>query len=75
MGDLLPIQLLRKGSIARKIGKEDGDDLALSFQGAAGGKDLVSQMLGGVGGGAGGIEGRGLGLSEVMATLAAEFEA
>jgi hypothetical protein len=72
--DLLRVQLLGEGGVRGHIGEEDGDDLALALYGRAVTEDLVCEVLGGVGGGAGGVEGRRgfLGSYEVMTTLVAK---
>ena len=69
--DLLGVELLGDGGEVRHVGKEDGDELALPFDRAPGGEDLLGQKLGSVGLGMGEIEGRGGG--EGVAALAAEL--
>ena len=71
--DLLGVQLLGEGGEVGHIGEEDGDDLALPFEGGAGGEDLVGQVLGGVGGRLGGIYDKGFfPFLESISTLIAE---
>jgi hypothetical protein len=65
--DLLGIQLLGEGGVGGHIGEEDGDQLALTLDGGAGGKDLLGQVLGGVGGRLGVIYGRAFGLAQPLA--------
>ena len=56
--DLLGVELLRDGGEVRHVGKKDGDELALAFDGAPGGEDLLGKELGGVGVRLGVVEGR-----------------
>ncbi len=48
--DLLGIELFGDRGEVGHIGEEDGDELALPFQGGARGEDLVGEVLGGIGG-------------------------
>ena len=47
--DFFGVELLRDACEVCHVGEEDGDELALPFQGGAGGEDLVGEVLGGVG--------------------------
>jgi hypothetical protein len=65
--DLLGVELLGEGGEVGDIGEKDGDELSLTFYGAASGKDLVGQELGGVGVGLGVVGGRDSGNETVTA--------
>ena len=72
--DLLGVELLGDGSEVCHVGKEDGDELALAFDGAPGGENLLGEELGGVGLWVGVIEeSSGLGGSEGLAATTAEL--
>ena len=72
--DLLGVQLLGEGGVVGHVREEDGDDLALPLYRGAGGEDLIGQVLGGVGGGMGGVEGRMFFRDrQLMTALLAEF--
>ena len=72
--DLLGVQLFRERCKAGHIGKEDGNELALSLYGATGRQDFFGEVLRGVGFGLLIVDlKRFLGLLQVMATFAAEY--
>ncbi len=74
--DLFRVQFLGEGGIVGHVGEKDGDELALPFQGGAGGEDLVDQVLGGVGVGWGEVYGTSLfPIPQLVSTLIAKLTA
>ena len=44
--DVLGVEALREGGESRDVHEEHGDELALAFEGALGGEDLLGKVLG-----------------------------
>jgi hypothetical protein len=44
--DVLGVEALREGGETRDVNEEHGDELALAFEGALGGEDLLGKVLG-----------------------------
>jgi len=55
------VEFLGHGRVVGHVCKKDGDQLALAFDGTAGGQDFVCQVFGGVGLGLVVIDGAGFG--------------
>jgi hypothetical protein len=58
---LFRIEFLSHRRVVCHVCKEDGDQLALAFNGTAGGQDLVCQVFGGAGLGLAEVDGGGFG--------------
>ncbi len=71
--DLFGVELLGHRRVAREVGEEDGDVLALSLQGASRSGDCVGRERGGVRGGLRGVEGRRALLRQGLTASLAEF--